>query len=731
MTENMASMNPEPFFRFSRLRRVDLPGIGVLLLLNLVILWLIFGNMLLRLNQVSFARGGDGLKSYYSVLYHVRHDRSYHWLEGMNYPFGEHIFYTDSQPLVSSVIKWISGNITDISDVTPGVINAVMLISIVIGSLFIYLILRKSGVPVIVALLSAAAIPWLSPQLGRMGGHFSLALVSHIPGAIFFLMLYAEKPASLGRSILVACWAFLLSLTHFYFFGIMAILLFLFWLRAFLRNPQPALPTLKKALHLFIQLILPFLILQLYLHFTDPVTDRPGTPWGFMHYRAYPESVLLPLNRPYCQGLTRLFNTSHIDWEGYAYAGGTATFLLIGTVFFLLYTLVTGRFKRFLNPFNHPFTSFLFWAGFVALLYSFAVPFVFKLEWMLKYLGPMKQIRGIARFAWLFFYVMQPLVVILLWRKVHQTRKIGWMAILAGAMIITSFEAYINSRSLREPLDNAFELTKRNLILQDPDQYQAIVPLPYFHVGSENYWWEDRYGLLPHVLNLSVQYGIPTTGVYLSRTSLHQTMLQMGPFLKPCDGCPILDRYSKKNLLLFMADDARNVDSLGKRLAASAEIIGKTNGYRIGSIPVETYRNIIMENQQGWADTAGFVDLGGRVIKDIRSYSRFLVSDIPAGMDTAEVLFRVEGIDRDMIPRIAVQVVFNDPEGNMIFWYWQSLGEFLAGYRGHVGYHTIKAGIPENASLLQVYMSNGYMKKQSVKIKQLQLRFHPEDSAED
>src|SRR4051812_26014633 len=53
-----------------------------------------------RPGHVVTALGGDGAKNIFTYLYHSMYGKGY-WFEGMNYPYGEHITYTDGQPLLS------------------------------------------------------------------------------------------------------------------------------------------------------------------------------------------------------------------------------------------------------------------------------------------------------------------------------------------------------------------------------------------------------------------------------------------------------------------------------------------------------------------------------------------------------------------------------------------------------------------------------------------------------
>ena len=71
----------------------------------------------------------------------------------------------------------------------------------------------------------------------------------------------------------------------------------------------------------------------------------------------------------------------------------------------------------------------------------------------------------------------------------------------------------------------------------DPERYQAIVPLPYWHVGGEFLTRLPDYDLIRPAMVASLLTGLPTTAMYASRTSLSQTMdnweLVQEPYREP------------------------------------------------------------------------------------------------------------------------------------------------------------------------------------------------------
>ena len=120
-------------------------GIILTLFLTSVIILVLFRGVLKSPNTTYFATDGDGFKAYYGALYHARYDSLPFRTYSMNYPFGEVITFTDSQPLLVNGIRFISAHIADITPYTVGIINLMMLLSVILGALFIYLLFREAG----------------------------------------------------------------------------------------------------------------------------------------------------------------------------------------------------------------------------------------------------------------------------------------------------------------------------------------------------------------------------------------------------------------------------------------------------------------------------------------------------------------------------------------------------------------------------------------------------------
>lgn len=573
-------------------------GLWITVLLSITVLTIFYGNLFGKLNQVSFASGGDGMQSFVNMDYHIRYDTTYLRCNSMNYPYGEHVFFTNNQPLISNTIRFISRNITDVSDYALGVLNGAMLLSLLFTPVFLYLILAGFGTAPLFSAMAAVGINFLTPQLDRFGGHFNLSYVIAIPLMIWLLIRFFKKP---GWTVTLTIFAVVIAgaLTHFYLYGFFGVLI-LFFFASYLVQNDTTLTRAGLLLHLFVQLVLPFLILQTF-YLSDHVTDRPGYPWGFLYYRAYPQSVFLPLNFPYGQFLRHYVHTEQIDWEGYAYAGFLAVAGLVTVAALFFGKLLKGRFTALLRVTPERSLNILFWAALSTLIYSFGIPFIFGMEQLADLIGPIRQMRGISRFSWLFFYIMNLIVMVSVWKYRAKSRHALSLAVVVLSLLILYTEAYYNVRHKGRWLENHIPgLVDRNLtehgnqwIHRIPlSDYQAIIPLPYFHIGSENIWIDGGCDIVTQNFIALDRSGIPSVGVMLSRTSISQTIHNVAMMLEPSRSSTDMSRFPSDKPFLLMAMKCSQFNTPEKYLLAHAQPIDSTESFVLYKAPVGIFREI-------------------------------------------------------------------------------------------------------------------------------------------
>ncbi len=134
----------------------------LLIVLSIAISWFYFGDILLHPNDYFFQAGGDGVKNYFTPLYFIENDSGV-WFTGMNYPFGEHVVFTDNQPVLSWTLQWVDQNLFDISGNIVGIMNSLMLMSLFLSIGVLFFLQKRFGLPTIYALVTSLIIGFLAP----------------------------------------------------------------------------------------------------------------------------------------------------------------------------------------------------------------------------------------------------------------------------------------------------------------------------------------------------------------------------------------------------------------------------------------------------------------------------------------------------------------------------------------------------------------------------------------
>lgn len=527
--------------------------------------------------------GEDGAKNYFTAEYHIKHDSTFIWFEGMNYPEGEHVIFTDNQPLVSNVLKAIGGS----AESFP----VLVFLSMLIGGWLLFRLFELEGVIWWFALLAALGTVFLSPQLLRLGGHYSLAYVGIIPTFIFLVRKLHFYPSRLN-SFFIGALVLATGFIHPYFL----IMLVLYWLcisLLILLIKGHEKPLRSWIFHIAFP-VLPLILFQLILFLTDTVSDRPSSPYGFVFYSATWASVFLPLDFDYFNSLSQLFNQSA---EGGYFIG---LFALAGLSLGLVQC-----FKIKTRIHNWGFSDALLLASLPVLLLSLAFPFyIWKFDYLLEFLGPLRQFRGIGRFAFIFYFAANIYAAIEIGKFV--TRAVDYRKFIPALFILLiwvdaySFHKLVVAKTSvgTSVFHDGFRSEMDRLEIKK-EQFQAIIPLPYFHVGSENFRTPETEGIKEQAFALSLKTGLPLHAVQMSRTSLSQTMehLQLLHYLTEIpDNLTLSPKRNKPFLLLVKTDEAIKNES--EKLIAHSSFIQNYRGYELRKLDAIALQHIANENFQ-------------------------------------------------------------------------------------------------------------------------------------
>lgn len=673
--------------------------------LALFCLFLFYGKLLQHPNQTYFGANGDGLQSYYSALYHVEHDNAYWHMNGMNHPYGEQVFFTGCQPFVTNIIKLVS-TVIDISDHTIGILNCIMLFSIVFSAIFLYLIFKHLKLPDVYSAIVSVAIAFLSPQIDRMGGHYSLTYQFAIPLFLLLLLKFYEQP-SIKRSFVMSMLVFFMAGTHFYFFGFFAIIAAFYWMFLFVSKEREFGKIQFVAKHFLIQIILPFLVFKFIVFLIDVVDDRTNNPWGYLSFVSNLTGVFFPIDKPYASFLQTVLHPKYPDWEGQAFVGIVSTIVTIGIVLSIIFKLLKMQFKQVLQVTDHILLNSFFLAALVALLLSFGLPFTAKGgDILFNYAGLLKQMRGIARFTWVFYYVIN----IIAFYKIFQwtsNKKNGiqyfWITI---SVFFVCYDAYTMSIHKQDMFNNSIEqLADTNNQLPedmwineiDTDKYQAIITLPYFHVGSENIWMHTESEIVKDVFIASLKTGLPTTSLILSRVSLGQTYKNIQIVKEPYRPLEIVnDLKNTKPFLVLVRENELNANE--HNLLKKCKKLMDTPRYTVYELEVSTLQHIsdhlfddvseelsiaktfdvdgfkytdsiksfVYDGFENNPSSNSFVGNGcyeGR-IKDFNILFKGKLSNCPPD-STYTISFWMDNFTTDVYPRSTVEIAFMDSTGRI------------------------------------------------------------------
>lgn len=538
---------------------------------------LLYGPVLTNLDTAIPAQGEDAAKNFYTVAYHIQHDASYWWFEGMNHPFGDHVTFTDNQPLVSNFLKLLG---------LPAItIFYLVFLSMLAGALCLFQLLRHWEVPCLPALIGAVGMSLLSPQLFRLGGHYSLAYAGLIPMAMYLVTQHRHAVGRVITAIFVLATAFI----HPYFLP----MLVLFWFG------HESLVALEKGGKNWWHLSWPMASLIAFpvlMWALDPINDRPDAPYGFLTYRATWDSIMLPLDLPYFSRFTPQFANG---MEGSHYLGFVA---IAGGI----WSLLRWCFRR---PWNLRFQPHqrVFIAALPLLLLSVGFPFYIEpLDQLLPFTGPLQQFRGIARFAFVFFYAANLFAIGAIFRQVRGGNKIMIASMTAALALVMGFEAVQMQAAVitkTHPGIAPFhtENLSSEMIPVEAAHAQSMATIPFFHIGTE----QLRFGASEHFRErcfaISMATGIPMHSSQMSRTSLQQG-IQLAAMHRTVGQPALVDSLlDPERPVLLVVDPNHACELYERQLIEQAAPINGPTGTRAYLIEPGAWHELF-EINKAWAE---------------------------------------------------------------------------------------------------------------------------------
>jgi len=513
--------------------------LGVVLVVTcFVTMYLLHGKVMIAPNDYMLSNEGEAARVYYVMASHAKSDSSYTNFQGMNYPYGEHIIYCDGQPLLTNSFKFISSLFPGAINYAVAVQNILSLYAFILGALLLYIFLVRWSLPPWYSALVAFALMLLAPQVLRLPWHYPLAYTCFIP---LILILYQQYFRS--RTWKWAFIIFLVNLSGFFinvylgvigsgFFAV-ACLAMLVW---------EGWRKIEYYLQSILLIIVPGVMFFLYKNVTDFRIDRVETPTGFHGFTSTIGSLFTSPFSP----VKSLYESIGVDmkevfrhFEGMSYIGLSCTLLLVFFIIIGIYRIVRRKLGR---THMHKEQKTVLLIGIIFMILSMGYPFIIHNK-IIEFFSPVKQLRALGRLAWVFTYCINILMLYLFYHWINSRTTQIWKRVgYTVVVLLLSFTVYegiklhqwvfpkqvqsnpfINEKLDKDPVVGYLS---EAIAAIDSERYSAIVPIPYFHWGSELFLTasSSSYHAELEVFTFAYHTELPITACFTSRNSRKESI---------------------------------------------------------------------------------------------------------------------------------------------------------------------------------------------------------------
>ncbi|MEP7170309.1 MAG: hypothetical protein ABI855_13140 [Bacteroidota bacterium] len=212
-------------------------------------------------------------------------------------------------------------------------------------------------------------------------------------------------------------------------------------------------------------------------------------------------------------------------------------------------------------------------ASIPVLIFSMCIPFRLFPELFFEHLGFLEQFRSLGRFAWTFYYVFTVYSVYigyLLYRKLKMKKQnifaSSWCIFLFSFFFI---ESYTYHKSNAESILKTKNLFNENFLPEDYTQvisrinqikenYQCLIPLPFYHIGTDNFGKSYTERCIKSSMLISYWTNVPLLASCTARSPIDEAKKIMQFFSPPFfnkeiekdlpNRKPFLVLYTKENL---------------------------------------------------------------------------------------------------------------------------------------------------------------------------------------
>ncbi|MFK7947772.1 MAG: hypothetical protein AB8G11_09285 [Saprospiraceae bacterium] len=580
----------------------SLPTI-ILLIISFLIVWNFCGDFFS--NYRLMATSGDGLKHYYTLSYFIEHGNGWHF-DGMAYPYGEHFMFVDGHGIVGKILHFIHHHIFEISDYSVGILHFLIFSALIISPLFLFKILVHYGFKPWEAIVAALLIFSLSPQWHRISSHQSLAYIIFIPLLWWLIIQILHQSKSLIWAILYGVVAFFFGSIHPYYLPLAAVFALAFAVTSAYENNQFQY---RRFITFVIMAFLPLIAFIIFMKITDPyAAERGYVAGGFFLYMGTFEGVFLPNFGRYFDFWQSITGVKIQNIEAFNYVGFVSQIVFISLIINFLKRFIKGQFAKSIRFSDNVELNQFVQAAFLVLLFSFALIF----QWfpqLLEHIPTLRQFRSLGRFAWVFYYVFTVFVVFKVRKWLYQLNAKNHKLAIGLAVLsisIWSLESYNNVErhqrlSLKKDTPNYFLTNEFENILDSINRkstdYQAIIPVPVYHLGSDKLAIVRSSRSLSYAFRASYDLNLPTTAHYSTRSPLKKSFEVLRWISHDLTRFEEdFDLFDERSFLIISAN--KKLSKADKRLLAKAKVIYESKAYNFYELDIVKYKKEIKEKRE-------------------------------------------------------------------------------------------------------------------------------------
>lgn len=445
----------------------------------------------------------------------------------MNYPFIDHVLFTDSTPILGFFVKAFG-----LSAYAVPIYNLFFIIPFLFAAPLAYAIGRELNFQPLLNIVFALSVVWLHPMLFNMGEWVNLSMSIYFLLGIYYYIRWIKKEG-LGVKYLIALFILVIvaSLTHLYYLPLVL----------FLVGPAMAFnvvfgPRGKAIIGLGV-LLFSALAVILFAKLTDPLAalrptevlgyNAPGLTCAWSDY----------LKSYECLSLPAFFEQENWNIEKLTFLGSAFPLIL------LIAVVVIWISRKSIASLFSAHEHRVIWALASGALICYFTSLGTKLEMfndsikIYNFLNPLnilseisvsaKNFRSMARFSLpaytglllCGFYLLNEFIKC----KRYKNIKLAVVTFICLAYLVDVYQMTQHTRIAANQPNIFNKAHNASLPELDGSSYDALLPLPYYHVGTEKKGWiiDDNNFWSRETYRRALYYKIPLMACKMSRTPLY------------------------------------------------------------------------------------------------------------------------------------------------------------------------------------------------------------------